>query len=49
MHSRRFLIAALSVWNGLVQAQFPPPLEGVTVINSHVEDGARISYKEVYN
>lgn len=47
MHSRRILITALSAWVGLVQAQFPPPLKGVTVLESHVENGARISYKEV--
>lgn len=49
MYSRRISIAVLSVWTGLVLAQFPPPLEGVTVLESHVEDGARISYKEVCN
>jgi hypothetical protein len=47
MYSRMILIAAFSAWYGLVEAQFPPPLEGVTVLESHVEDGARISYKEV--
>jgi hypothetical protein len=47
MYSRMILIAAFSAWHGLVKAQFPPPLQGVTVLESHVEDGARISYKEV--
>ncbi len=39
--------AAYSVLSGLTWAQFPPTPEGVTVLQSHVEDGARISYKEV--
>jgi hypothetical protein len=32
---------------GLVAAQFPPKPEGVTVLESKLEEGVRISYKEV--
>ncbi|KAH7074774.1 Alpha/Beta hydrolase protein [Paraphoma chrysanthemicola] len=31
---------------GLVFGQFPPPPENVTIIESNIEDGIRISYKE---
>lgn len=32
---------------GLAAAQFPAKPEGVTVLESQLEDGVRISYKEV--
>lgn len=34
-------------WHSLVQAQFPPTPEGVTVLESRFGDGVKISYKEV--
>ena len=37
----------IKVGVGVVRAQFPPTPKGVTVLDSHVEDGVRISYKEV--
>ncbi|KAF2637732.1 alpha/beta-hydrolase [Massarina eburnea CBS 473.64] len=42
------LIAALGTLCGVarVGAQFPPTPTGVTILDSHVEDGVRISYKE---
>ncbi|KAF2012646.1 alpha/beta-hydrolase [Aaosphaeria arxii CBS 175.79] len=39
-------IAALSAFCGAVHGQFPPPLEGVKVLDSKIEDGIKISYKE---
>jgi hypothetical protein len=33
--------------SGLVAAQFPPKPEGVTVLESKLEEGVTISYKEV--
>lgn len=33
--------------SGLVAAQFPPKPEGVTVLESKLEEGVKISYKEV--
>jgi hypothetical protein len=32
---------------GLAAAQFPPKPEGVTILESKLEEGVRISYKEV--
>ncbi|KAF2715244.1 alpha/beta-hydrolase [Pleomassaria siparia CBS 279.74] len=46
MYMSGIFIAALVTWSGLVKAQFPPPLEDVTVLESHIEEGIRISYKE---
>lgn len=43
------LLAAYGMLSGLTSAQFPPTPEGVTVLDSHIEDGIRISYKEVSN
>ncbi|KAF1851112.1 alpha/beta-hydrolase [Cucurbitaria berberidis CBS 394.84] len=40
------LFAATGALIGIVDAQFPAPLEGVTILNSQIEDGIRISYKE---
>jgi hypothetical protein len=49
LSSRSYLLAALGGLAGLgqVQAQFPPKPEGVTVLESKLVEGARISYKEV--
>lgn len=47
MLSRLSLLAATGLLHGLAYAQFPPALEGVTVLDSHIEDGINISYKEV--
>lgn len=47
MAKRLSLLAASSFLSRLVYAQFPPILEDVTVLDSHIEDGIRISYKEV--
>jgi hypothetical protein len=41
------MLTACGMLNGLTRAQFPPTPEGVTVLDSHIEDGIRISYKEV--
>lgn len=46
--NRLSLLVASSLLGGLASAQFPPALEGVTVLDSHIEDGIRISYKEVF-
>ncbi|KAF1938259.1 alpha/beta-hydrolase [Clathrospora elynae] len=40
------LLGAIGVLSGVVNAQFPPTPEGVTVLESQLEKGARISYKE---
>lgn len=32
---------------GVATAQFPPPVEGVKVLESKLGDGIKISYKEV--
>jgi hypothetical protein len=45
MHLNKLLpVGALT---GLVVAQFPPKPEGVTILESQLEEGVRISYKEV--
>jgi hypothetical protein len=41
------LLVATGLLSRCAYAQFPPALEGVTVLDSHIEDGIRISYKEV--
>lgn len=41
------LCAAIGLLSRFSNAQFPLALEGVTVLDSHIEDGIRISYKEV--
>lgn len=41
-------LGAIGVLGGLVSAQFPPTPTGVTVLDSLVEEGVRISYKEVF-
>ena len=47
MSVRSLLFGTIGVLTALVQAQFPPQPEGVTVLQSQVEEGVRISYKEV--
>ncbi|KAF2730313.1 alpha/beta-hydrolase [Polyplosphaeria fusca] len=44
--ARISLFAAIGAWSSLVEAQFPPAPEGVTVLESKTDDGVRISYKE---
>ena len=39
--------AAVIGFSALAVAQFPPALEGVTVLESKFGDGVKISYKEV--
>ncbi|ORY17601.1 Alpha/Beta hydrolase protein [Clohesyomyces aquaticus] len=39
-------ISTLSALSGIAYAQFPPTPEGLTVVQSQIEDGIRISYKE---
>ena len=39
--------AAVIGFSALAVAQFPPALEGVTVLESRFGDGVKISYKEV--
>ncbi|KAF2659029.1 alpha/beta-hydrolase [Lophiostoma macrostomum CBS 122681] len=46
MYTRRSLVVAIGALSGVVRAQFPPTPEGVTTLDSHVEDGVKISYKE---
>jgi len=43
------LAAAIGSLSGVVMAQFPPTPTGVSVLESRIEDGIRISYKEVYS
>lgn len=45
--NRLSLFAVYGMFSGLACAQFPPTPEGVTVLDSHIEEGIRISYKEV--
>lgn len=42
------LVAAWSALSGVTLAQFPPTPSGVTVLESQIEEGIRISYKEVF-
>jgi hypothetical protein len=48
MFVKSLLFGTAGVLTALVQAQFPPKPEGVTVLQSQVEEGVRISYKEVH-
>ena len=41
------LLGAAGFLTAVVNAQFPPTPEGVTVVESQLEEGVRISYKEV--
>ncbi|KAF2747109.1 alpha/beta-hydrolase [Sporormia fimetaria CBS 119925] len=45
-HSGLSILAAVGGLAGIAQAQFPPTPEDVTVLESKLIDGARISYKE---
>ena len=42
-----YLLATIGGLAGLTQAQFPPKPEGVTILESKLVEGAKISYKEV--
>jgi hypothetical protein len=44
---RLSLSAALVAFSGVTHAQFPPTPSGVTVLDSQIEEGIKISYKEV--
>ena len=44
-----YAAAAAIGFSAFAVAQFPPALEGVTVLESKFGDGVRISYKEVSN
>lgn len=44
---RLSLVAGLGALSGVTLAQFPPTPSGVTVLESQIEEGIRISYKEV--
>jgi hypothetical protein len=46
LFNRLSLLTAYGLLSELASAQFPPTPEGVTVLDSHIEDGIRISYKE---
>lgn len=46
MLSRFLLLTAWSLSHRFVNAQFPPKPEGVTVLDSKIEEGIKISYKE---
>ena len=41
------LTAVIGALSGVATAQFPPTPTGVSVLESQIEDGIRISYKEV--
>lgn len=43
------ILAVSGLLCGITTAQFPPAPENVTVLASHIEDGIRISYKEVFS
>jgi hypothetical protein len=47
MISQLSFFATAGLLSRFAYAQFPPALDGVTVLDSHIEDGIRISYKEV--
>ncbi|CAN9387648.1 unnamed protein product [Alternaria sp. RS040] len=40
------LLGAVGLLSGVVNAQFPPKPEGVTILESQLDEGVRISYKE---
>ncbi|KAH7122618.1 Alpha/Beta hydrolase protein [Dendryphion nanum] len=47
MYSRGFVwLVTLGLLGGVTNAQFPPKPEGVTVLESKIEEGIRITYKE---
>lgn len=41
------IFTALGALAGVAKTQFPPAPEGITVLESKLTDGVRISYKEV--
>ena len=41
------LLLSFAAWASYAQAQFPPPVSGVTTIKSKFNNGITISYKEV--
>jgi hypothetical protein len=45
--SKTKLAAAIGALSWAVDAQFPPTPTGVSVLESQIEEGIRISYKEV--
>jgi hypothetical protein len=49
LFNRLLLLSVAGGLAGLVTAQFPPKPEGVTVLESKLEEGVTISYKEVKN
>jgi len=44
---RLSLLGAAGFLSGVANAQFPPTPEGVTVLESQLDEGVTISYKEV--
>lgn len=40
------LLTVAGLWSNPVIAQFPPTPQGITVLDSHLEEGVKISYKE---
>ena len=40
------LLGAIGLLSGVVNAQFPPKPEGLTILESQLDEGVRISYKE---
>lgn len=44
-----YLLSILQILSAGILAQFPPPPEGVTTVNSKECDGASLSYKQVSN
>jgi hypothetical protein len=47
LRNQLLTLGAIGGLTGLGAAQFPPKPEGVSVLESKLEDGVRISYKEV--
>jgi len=45
--ARLSLLGTVGLLSGVVNAQFPPTPEGVTILESKLEEGVTISYKEV--
>jgi hypothetical protein len=40
------LLGAAGLLSGVVNAQFPPKPEGITILESQLDEGVTISYKE---
>jgi hypothetical protein len=47
MLNRLTVVSAIAALSRVANTQFPPTPEGVTVLESQIEEGIRISYKEV--